>query len=42
MADGRLGLLDFGCVRPFSDEEWGLMRLAMRAMDGGRETCSAT
>ena len=37
MADGRLGLLDFGCVRPFSDEEWGLMRMAMRAMDGGRE-----
>jgi predicted unusual protein kinase regulating ubiquinone biosynthesis (AarF/ABC1/UbiB family) len=37
MPDGRLGLLDFGCVRPFSDREWELMRLAMRAIDGGRE-----
>ncbi len=37
MADGRLGLLDFGCVRPFSDTEWGLMRLAIRALDGDRE-----
>lgn len=35
--DGRLGLLDFGCVRPFSDREWELMRLAMRAVDGTRE-----
>ena len=37
MPDGRLGLLDFGCVRPFSEQEWGLIRLAMRAMDGSRE-----
>jgi predicted unusual protein kinase regulating ubiquinone biosynthesis (AarF/ABC1/UbiB family) len=37
MADGRLGLLDFGCVRPFSDREWELMRLAIRACDGSRE-----
>ena len=22
MADGRLGLIDFGCIRPFSDDEW--------------------
>jgi predicted unusual protein kinase regulating ubiquinone biosynthesis (AarF/ABC1/UbiB family) len=36
-ADGRLGLLDFGCVRPFSDREWELMRLSMRACDGSRE-----
>jgi predicted unusual protein kinase regulating ubiquinone biosynthesis (AarF/ABC1/UbiB family) len=35
--DGRLGLLDFGCVRPFSDREWELMRLSMRAVDGSRE-----
>jgi predicted unusual protein kinase regulating ubiquinone biosynthesis (AarF/ABC1/UbiB family) len=35
--DGRLGLLDFGCVRPFSDREWELMRMAMRALDGSRE-----
>ena len=37
MPDGRLGLLDFGCVRPFNDAEWGLIRLAMRAVDGGRD-----
>jgi predicted unusual protein kinase regulating ubiquinone biosynthesis (AarF/ABC1/UbiB family) len=37
MADGRLGLLDFGCMRPFSDQDWELMRLAMRAIDGSRE-----
>jgi predicted unusual protein kinase regulating ubiquinone biosynthesis (AarF/ABC1/UbiB family) len=36
-SDGRLGLLDFGCVRPFSDREWELIRVAMRACDGGRE-----
>jgi predicted unusual protein kinase regulating ubiquinone biosynthesis (AarF/ABC1/UbiB family) len=36
-ADGRLGLLDFGCVRPFSDREWELMRQSMRAVDGSRE-----
>jgi predicted unusual protein kinase regulating ubiquinone biosynthesis (AarF/ABC1/UbiB family) len=24
--DGRLGLLDFGCVHTFNDEEWDLMR----------------
>jgi predicted unusual protein kinase regulating ubiquinone biosynthesis (AarF/ABC1/UbiB family) len=37
LADGRLGLLDFGCVRPFSEAEWELMRLAIRAVDGSRE-----
>jgi hypothetical protein len=37
MEGGRLGLLDFGCVRPFSDREWELMRLSMRAVDGSRE-----
>jgi predicted unusual protein kinase regulating ubiquinone biosynthesis (AarF/ABC1/UbiB family) len=37
LPDGRLGLLDFGCVRPFSDREWGLMREAARAVDGGRD-----
>jgi predicted unusual protein kinase regulating ubiquinone biosynthesis (AarF/ABC1/UbiB family) len=36
-SDGRLGLLDFGCVRPFSDREWELLRLSMRAVDGSRE-----
>jgi predicted unusual protein kinase regulating ubiquinone biosynthesis (AarF/ABC1/UbiB family) len=37
LPDGRLGLLDFGCVRPFSDREWGLMREATRACEGSRE-----
>jgi len=37
MADGRLGLLDFGCVRPFNGKEWEIMRLAIRACDGSRE-----
>jgi predicted unusual protein kinase regulating ubiquinone biosynthesis (AarF/ABC1/UbiB family) len=37
LPDGRLGLLDFGCVRPYSDREWELMRLALRACDGARE-----
>ena len=36
-ADGRLGLLDFGCVRPFSDAEWEIMRLSIRAVEGSRE-----
>jgi predicted unusual protein kinase regulating ubiquinone biosynthesis (AarF/ABC1/UbiB family) len=36
-SDGRLGLIDFGCVRPFSDREWELMRQSMRAVDGSRE-----
>jgi predicted unusual protein kinase regulating ubiquinone biosynthesis (AarF/ABC1/UbiB family) len=36
-SDGRLGLLDFGCVRPFSDREWELIRLSNRAVDGTRE-----
>jgi predicted unusual protein kinase regulating ubiquinone biosynthesis (AarF/ABC1/UbiB family) len=37
LPDGRLGLLDFGCVRPFTDREWELMRLSMKACDGSRE-----
>jgi hypothetical protein len=36
--DGSLGLLDFGCVRPFSDTEWEtIVRPAMRAIDAGPE-----
>jgi aarF domain-containing kinase len=26
LADGRLGLIDFGCVRPYDDEEWDCCR----------------
>ena len=29
--DGRLGLIDFGCVQHFTDEEFELLRLAYRA-----------
>ena len=34
-ADGRLGLLDFGCVRPYSDREWECCRLCDSAIRGG-------
>jgi predicted unusual protein kinase regulating ubiquinone biosynthesis (AarF/ABC1/UbiB family) len=34
-ADGRLGLLDFGCVRPYSDREWECNRLADLTIAGG-------
>ncbi len=36
-ADGRLGFLDFGCVRPYTDREWECNRLADRAIHGGAE-----
>jgi predicted unusual protein kinase regulating ubiquinone biosynthesis (AarF/ABC1/UbiB family) len=26
LADGRLGFIDFGCVRPYTDDEWDLCR----------------
>jgi predicted unusual protein kinase regulating ubiquinone biosynthesis (AarF/ABC1/UbiB family) len=31
---GRLGVVDFGCVRPFNEAEWGRMHLAHRAIYG--------
>jgi predicted unusual protein kinase regulating ubiquinone biosynthesis (AarF/ABC1/UbiB family) len=31
---GRLGVVDFGCVRPFNEAEWGRMYLAHRALYG--------
>ena len=34
-ADGRLGFLDFGCVRPYSEREWECNRLGDRAIHGG-------
>jgi predicted unusual protein kinase regulating ubiquinone biosynthesis (AarF/ABC1/UbiB family) len=34
-ADGKLGFLDFGCVRPYTDREWEANRLADRAIRGG-------
>ena len=36
LADGRLGFLDFGCVRPYADREWECNRLADLAVRGGR------
>jgi aarF domain-containing kinase len=33
-ADGGLGWLDFGCVRPYSDREWECMRLSDAAISG--------
>lgn len=35
--DGRLGFLDFGCVRPYTDREWECNRLADLAIRGGDE-----
>ena len=35
LPDGRLGLLDFGCMQVYSDEEWALMRLADRPLTTG-------
>jgi hypothetical protein len=34
-SDGRLGFLDFGCVRPYTDREWECNRLCDRAVHGG-------
>ena len=36
-ADGQLGLLDFGCVRPYTDREWECNRLADLATRGGAD-----
>ncbi len=37
MDDGRLGLIDFGCVQKFNDEEFELLRLGYR-IDRGDES----
>jgi predicted unusual protein kinase regulating ubiquinone biosynthesis (AarF/ABC1/UbiB family) len=37
LPDGRLGFLDFGCVRPYDELEWECCRLADRAIRGGRD-----
>jgi predicted unusual protein kinase regulating ubiquinone biosynthesis (AarF/ABC1/UbiB family) len=34
---GTLGVIDFGCVRPFTEAEWELMRLASRGVYGTDE-----
>ena len=33
MSDGRLGLLDFGCVQHFTDEELEILKIAERVPD---------
>ncbi len=35
--DGRLGFLDFGCVRPYTDREWECTRLCDLAIRGSRD-----
>ena len=35
--DGTLGLIDFGCVRPYSDDEWSLCRRWHRSVGGSPE-----
>jgi len=37
MDDGRLGLLDFGCLRRYNDEEWDFCREHRQALNGPRE-----
>jgi predicted unusual protein kinase regulating ubiquinone biosynthesis (AarF/ABC1/UbiB family) len=41
MPDGRLGLIDFGCSRLFSDDEWEYCRGAHRATQLGGEALQA-
>jgi hypothetical protein len=36
-ADGCLGLLDFGCVRPYTDREWECCRVSDLAIRGGHD-----
>ncbi len=42
MPDGRLGLLDFGCVRELDDEEWKLFELGIDAYRHGGEALRAS
>jgi hypothetical protein len=37
LADGRLGLIDFGCMRAFNDVEWDYMRRSDKVVRGTRE-----
>ena len=37
MDDGRLGLLDFGCLRRYNDDEWDFCREYRQAINGPRE-----
>ncbi|HEV3005822.1 MAG TPA: AarF/ABC1/UbiB kinase family protein [Pirellulales bacterium] len=37
LEDGRLGLLDFGGCRTFSDDEWDMIRLGHKAFRGTRQ-----
>jgi aarF domain-containing kinase len=41
-ADGRLGLLDFGCVRPYTDREQECNRLADLAIRGSEDDMART
>lgn len=40
--DGRLGLIDFGCIRVFNDAEWEYLREADAACGGTREQVVAS
>jgi hypothetical protein len=37
LPDGRLGFIDFGCVRPYNDEDWACCRQADLAIQAGPE-----
>jgi hypothetical protein len=36
LPDGRLGLIDFGCIQTYSPDEWELMRLSDRPLTTGK------
>jgi hypothetical protein len=40
--DGRLGLVDFGCLRKFNDQEWDYLRQADLSIGGDRQTIMAS
>jgi aarF domain-containing kinase len=40
-SDGTLGFIDFGCVRPYNDVEWGCCRLADQEIQRGDVTTEA-
>ncbi|MBI1311188.1 AarF/ABC1/UbiB kinase family protein [bacterium] len=41
LKDGRLGQIDLGCMREFSDEEWEYLRYADQVVLGGRKEAEA-
>ena len=38
LPDGRMGLIDFGCVRPYNDSEWQVSRFADQNIQAGPDS----